>query len=271
MQERFKVDALALAFGVKAVVGVLMLPLALWHGLPSSPAFYIGIVVMSVLWCMNDVLYFRAIPVVGAGVVSRLLPGTTVASFFLWFLFDPALIQTYIDRAWIGLGLVISVLGIGWSASRLSRCHVSRHAVRLLWPVLAIGCIGPIGAKLILENAGPAAGAPFVFGFCQSVTMFLMLGLYKVFKRPVPRREWYNADTLKACILTGCVMGGQIALSSLALLKTEHPSYVSALLFTDAIWIIVIYRMLGRREEANVGAGLGIVAGAIALVILRSI
>jgi hypothetical protein len=57
----------------------------------------------------------------------------------------------------------------------------------------------------------------------------------------------------------------------MALQTAEHPAYLSVILFTDALWIVLIHRVTGRRDSSNIWAGLGIVACAVALIVVKSL
>lgn len=274
LQEHFKINGLVLAFGIKLVVLLLMLPVMLTQPIPTEPMFYVGIALLSVVWCISDVQYFRAVPVVGAGVVSRLLPATTMVSFMLWFAIEPSLLLEYAEQPLQSAGIIACVLAATWCAMHLSKCEVSRRAVRLLWFVLLACCVAPPFTKLTLDSAR-LDDAPFAFAFFQALAMLVIWSGYILVRhrpalavRPDPKTM---RRIMLACLLAGLVMATQTVLSAYALMAAEHPSYVTVILFTDALWIIAIYKLVGRRETANVAAGLGIVGAAAALVLLKSL
>ena len=82
-------------------------------------------------------------------------------------------------------------------------------------------------------------------------------------------RLWHMAF---AWVLAAGLAGSlHLILKMVAIHDVEHPSYVVVLGFTEALWIIFVYKLLGRREHANVAAGLGIVGAAAGLVLLKSL
>ena len=81
VQERFKLDGFVMAFWNKVTAIVIMLPLVIYMGAPDNPQFYLLLCAQAMLWVVSDVIFFNAIPKVGAGVVSRLLPVSTIATF----------------------------------------------------------------------------------------------------------------------------------------------------------------------------------------------
>jgi hypothetical protein len=49
----------------------------------------------------------------------------------------------------------------------------------------------------------------------------------------------------------------------------DHPSYVTAVCMLDVVWLMVISRIAGWKDESNKWAGMGIVAAAVALAFLK--
>ena len=100
IQERLRANGFALAVMVKLVTCLSVAPFVLKEGFPDSPVFYACVALTSLLWCVSDVIYFRSVPLAGAGVISRLLPSAVLISFILWFAFDPSLIGKYLQKPW---------------------------------------------------------------------------------------------------------------------------------------------------------------------------
>jgi hypothetical protein len=98
IQEKFKADGFSVAFWVKVVVLAITTPLVLQSSFPDDLRFYTTLAMTSLLWCISDVIYFRSVPIVGAGAVSRLLPSAVIITFVLWFFLDPALLDNYLSR-----------------------------------------------------------------------------------------------------------------------------------------------------------------------------
>lgn len=267
--ERAKADPYALAFWNKVFCAIWATPFALMVGLPSDPAFYAIITAMAALWCVSDIFYFRAVPHIGAGVMTRLLPGTVIVTFVLWFFFDPALLDKYLSQPLLFSGICAMIALAAISAAFLKRCRVSMAAVRRIWFVLFAACIGPIGTKLALAHVDPKQGALAVLSI-QSAIMVVMWLVWAAIAKPVPRSVMLNNNALTGGLIVSFFCGIFILLKTYALQFADNPAYVSVLLFTDAFWVLLIYKLIGRKETANVVAGLGIVASALGLVLIKS-
>ncbi len=270
IQERMKGDGFAIALWVKITVVALSAPLAFHFGLPDDPKFYLTLSVTALLWCVSDVIYFRAVPLAGAGVVSRLLPSAVLISFMLWFLVDPALADKYIANPQVSAAIVGVLILATLFAVLVKRDPVSWAGVRLVWFVIFAACTGPIIEKLALGYA-PSSQGPFALMLCQGSMMIAFWAAYYAIKKPLPLTTLFSRPQIQTGLSIGVVAFVVLALKTMALVEVEQPAYLSVILFTDALWIIIYYRLTGRRETSNIWAGLGIVACAVALVILKQL
>ncbi len=269
LQERFRADGFALAFWNKAFCALWALPFILWQGLPADPVFYAYMAGSALLWCVSDVIYFRSVPIVGAGVITRLIPSAVIMTFILWFFIDPALLNKYLADP-VRTAIIVGIITCAAiSAMFIKRCAVSWQAVRLLWFVLAAATVGPIIAKLSLQHAQGFNAAVSLL-FVQSLLMTIFWSVFYAIKKPVPIDVLLHKTSLQAGGAISVACGAMILFKSYGLMHAEHPAYISVLLFTDAFWVILAYKIMGKKETANVWAGLGIVASAIALVIAKT-
>jgi hypothetical protein len=268
IQERMKGDGFAIAFWVKVSAVVLTAPAAFYFGIPSEPKFYMTLAATALLWCVSDVIYFRAVPLAGAGVVSRLLPSAVLISFVLWFFVDTTLLDKYLSNPALS-SLIVGVLLLAtFFAVMVKRDPVSWQGVRLVWFVIFAACVGPVIDKLSLGYA-PVRQAPYAFMFFQGLMMIGFWGLYYAIKKPLPLNVLFSPAQMKTGGAIGLVGTIVLTLKTVALADVEQPAYLSVLLFTDALWIILYYRLIGKHESSNIWAGLGIVGCAIALIVLK--
>lgn len=274
LQERAGANPYALVIWNKVFCALWALPFILVFGLPSAPMFYATMAAGSLLWCVSDILYFRALPQIGAGVMTRLLPGATLLTFLLWFIIDPALLDAYLANP-LKTGVILGILCLAaLSAAFLKRCTITRAAVRQVWFVILAAAIGPILAKLSLsytDLGGNRWHAAFAFLFVNSVMMLMLWAPYYLIRRPVDmatlvaRPAWATGLKISLCV------AGMVVLNSMAYMGVDNPAFVAVLLMTDAVWVLVAYRFLKRQEEGNIIAGLGIVLSAMALILTKSL
>lgn len=269
VQEKFRADAFSVAVWVKITVVALSFPVVLYQGWPDDPDFYLMTFVSSILWCISDVIYYRTIPAVGAGVVSRILPASVIVTFVAWFGVDPDLFGEYmrspLQFGLLGLIVLLSVV----FAVFMKSCPVTWKGMRMIWFVVFAASIGPIMDKLALGYA-PSSRAPVSFMFFQALMMLGLWGLVGIFRKPVPARVFFSKGPVVAGLLIGLFATAKLWLKFEALRSCDHPALLSVILFTDALWIILFYRLTGRQDQSKVWAGLGLVACAVALILVKS-
>ena len=269
IQEKFKADAFAVAYWIKIAVVVLTFPFVIYYGFPTDPGFYLMVALGSLIWCVNDVIYFKAVATVGAGVVSRILPASVIISFLAWFAFEPALIDKYIAEPVQSAAIIAIVLTSVFFAFQLKRCPITWQGIQMVWFVVLAAAIGPLVDKTALGYA-PAAQAPFAYAFMQGLCMLIVWSVFAAIRKPVSRAVFLSTPSVKGGLAIGVVATIKLCLKFAALQYCEHPALLSVILFTDALWIIFYYRLTGREDKSNIWAGLGLVGCAAALVLVKS-
>lgn len=270
IQEKFKGDGFAVAVWVKIAVVIISFPIALYFGFPVEPEFYVMTAVSAAIWCINDIIYYRAIPVVGAGVVSRILPASVIIAFVVWFGFEPSLLEKYLENPDQAVALVLIVLLSVFFAMALKSCPVTMKGFRLVWFVVIAAALGPLIDKLALGYA-PSAKAPFAYMFTQGLFMLWFWLAYTALKKPVTKAVFFSKEAVRGGLGIGVVACIKLGLKFEALIYCDHPALLSVILFTDALWIILYYRLTGREDHSKIWAGLGLVGCAAALVLVKSL
>lgn len=269
-QDTRKINGFAFAVWVKITVVVINIPFVIAVGWPTDILFYIVTAITALLWAISDVVYFSSINKVGAGVISRTLPLAGIISFPIWFLFAPELLDQYLQSPLQFAAICTILLGSAFFALQMKKCSTSLKGLRLVWFVLFAAIIGPLIEKLALGHAA-AKEAPVAFACIQGSFMIALWGLYAVFKKPISMSEFMKAATYKPGIIAGIGSAAFLYLRFEALRLCDHPALLTVILMTDALWILLFYRIMGKKDGSNIWAGLGIVGCAAALVLVKSI
>lgn len=268
-QERFKLPGFAMAFWSKAACILFALPFVLYFGAPANPLFYGILVAQALLWVVSDVIFFSTVSSVGAGVVSRILPSSVIITFFLWFLIDPATLDKYLQTPFLSLGVVAALGASVYFATRLKRCPVSWAAVRMIWFVIFAAVVGPLAIKLLLGQSTFRQG-PFAYVFFEGLFMLTVWGAYYLWRRPVERAVMFSRKTLTGGLIVGGFSFLMLSTNAAALFLVDNPGLLPAIKFTDSFIILLYYKLTRRKEESDVLAGLGIVACAALIIVLKS-
>ncbi len=269
VQEERKADGFALAFWNKVFSALWMVPFVIVLGLPADTRFYAAIAATSLLWCVADVVYFRALPVVGAGPISRLMPTTIFFTFILWFFYDRSLLSHYLGHPGRSILITILIAATVYFATRLKKCSLSRKAVCLIWPVLLAATLGPMIQKFSLGHAA-AAQAPTAIVFVQAIMMTGFWAIYSFVKQPVNFSVIRSGHAAKTAGIMSIFSAAAVTLQNVVLAHLAHPAYLPALLLGDSVLIVMAHRVMGRPDTGDVKAGFGAVACAAALAFIKN-
>jgi hypothetical protein len=269
LQEHLKVNGVALALWCKVACVIVTLPFVIYYGLPSDWRFYAWLLPQAMIFAFSDVITFRILPEIGAGVLSRVLPGTVVTSFFLWFAVNPGELKQYADNPAISAAIIAVVCGTGWFASRLTKCDVTMQAVRRLWFPIVGNTLSPVLAKITTHYADAYQGA-FGFTFAQALMMIAMwLGWIQVAK-PVPWKSIVAMDTVKKSMMIGVITAVMVVTIVASFYFVDNPAYSSALQLVYAAIIIGAHKIMRKEDGSDLVSGAGIVACAMVLIVLKA-
>ncbi len=268
LQRRSKVDTLAMLFWLRVITVVTLARVAYIIGLPTSPLFYITIIIFGVLVTYTDFLFFHFTRHNNPAIAVRLLKPTVIITFLLWFVFDPALLHRYIDHPIRAIIIVMLLIAAVILASRLKQRTVTRSAFIQLWPVLCSASIYPIVSKYILIGVDPWVGAVGV-SFITSVVVLVALIIVQITTDKIPTSALLSTDTMKASALitTPSLLGG-LALV-MAFQAAAHPAYVSVIMMVVPVILSIVGRMLGDPDSGNRRAGFGLLLIAALIVVLQ--
>jgi hypothetical protein len=214
------------------------------------------------------VIFYRSINETGAAVIARVMPIAMIVSFFLWFALDWPTAQAFAAQPAHALGITAILLLLAFFAWNLKDCAVTKKALRKVWFVLFAEIAGSISTKYITRQADISQGV-YAYVMAEGIIMVAMWMIYYAITKPVPPRVMFGAASVKAGLITGLVAACAVSATVYAVYHIDNPAYVSAMRYLDAVMILGIYKMTGRKATGHIWAGLGIVACAAALVILK--
>lgn len=269
IQEKHKANPFAVAIWVKIGVALLTLPFVIYFGLPDNPRFYIFAGLSAAIWSISDVIYYRSVSEVGAGVISRVLPSAAILSFLVWFMINPDQIQKYIDNPLQGTAIFAIIIVSSVLAMMMRKCPHSWRGLKLVWFVLFATAVGPLVEKISMGDT-PKAQTPFAMTFVQAVMMLGFWAIFAAIKRPITKDIFILPSSIRTGLMIGTFMTVVLCSRFAALQYVDHPAFLSVILFTDSFWILMYYRLIGRKDDSKVWIGMGIVACAAALVLVKS-
>lgn len=269
MQEHYKVNGYALAFWIKFTCVLVSLPFVFFHGLPDHPMFYFYLALSAVLYAISDVFFFSAIPKTSAGSVSRLIPSAGVIGFLLWFAIDPGLFEKYAGSPFVSGAIFVTLCLFAWFAFRLKKCTVTMQTLRDIWFVVFAATVGPLLAKLTTFYADMEQ-ARYAYVCFQALMMVTLWLVYLYIRKPVENAVFFAPSTWRPGMLIGLVASGMMLAKFTSYYYVDNPAYIPAMIALDSVIILFFYKLSGRKIEGDLLSGLGIVACAVALIILKA-
>lgn len=268
MHQRLNGSTFASCVWLKILAVIIATPVLIKSGLPESPTFYTATAGAALIWCVNDIIYFRNVTTHGAALLSRLAPIGIILAFVVWFFIKPELLGKYLEDP-VRFALVCLTLAFAVLCSVLLRhCPVSWKALKSIWFVLLAVPAGSILMKIAADHAPKAQG---VFGYV-GLEAALMLCFYAViltFTRRTAVKEIFSFQGLKTGGIIGALLIVGIILRTSAYQHVDHPAFVIMISMLDVVWLMILTRLSGWKDNSDKIAGLGIVIAALCLAILK--
>ncbi len=273
MHEKIRAERLSMLFWLRTVMLLISLPILCFLGWPVDPVFYVATFVTAFIWAYADLSSFRATEEFGAGAITRLIPLNVLVTFMMWIVIDPDVLYSYLDDPLRGLGVVAAMCGAVFFAMRMQRNPVSRHALRSLGPVILMSGMGVVFAKIALDHYGAGSSIhSAVFGYMavQAFFMILIFGALEAVWHPVPRAVFAGRVAIQTGILMGINSIAHMIFKGYAYQIVENPAYVSVIILTTPLWVLLYYRLVRKQNVGDMASGFLVVACAALLVYFTS-
>ncbi len=268
MHQRLGASNVATAVWLKILALVVAIPVLIDSGLPQNPVFYMFTAGAAIIWCFNDLIYFEAVKNHGAALLSRLGPLGLILAFVAWFAFHPELLQRYLDDVPRFVGVCGALLLAVVCTMFLKRCRFSSSALKTIWPIIIAAAIGVILMKSAVDYAPDNQGVFGYVGF-EAGLMLIFYALYFLCKQRDAARQIFSLQGIKTGGIAGALLLGGCILRAYAYQNVDHPAFVSMIGMMDVIWLMILTRLSGWKDDSNKIAGLGIVMAALALAFLK--
>ena len=268
MHQRLGGSNVASAIWMKLLAVGIAVPVLIRTGLPQDPVFYLLTAGAAIIWCFNDLIYFQAVKNHGAALLARLSPLGLILGFVAWFLIHPELLNRYMADMPRFIGICATLLLAMGCAMWLRQCAVSWRALKDIWYIIAASVIGILFVKSAVDYAPKDQGVFGYVGF-EATLMLIFYAFYFGISRRATLGDVFSKTGLKTGGIVGlCLMTG-VVLRTQAQQSVDHPAFVTMISMLDVIWLIILTRLSGWKDDSNKIAGLGIVLAALALAFLK--
>ncbi|MFN3826680.1 MAG: hypothetical protein ACK4NR_03540 [Micavibrio sp.] len=267
VSEHFKVNTMHMIVWLRIISVAAVSPLVMLYGLPSDPIYYLSIVGVIIMVAVTDLIYFGSAARNGAGVTTRVQPFEVFATFFLWTIVTPSLMQSYFDTPWRSLWMILALSGCVYFALRMQHHDISRRTFRTMLPVIGLGALMIVLSKTAMNHSPPHSGV-YGYIFLQGMGVLLVYGILMRFwpaKFPTMRKD---KAVLKAGLFMAICSLGHLFSKYYAFKMVVNPAYVTVVGLTAPLWVWLYYKLVKRPDNDDVVAGFGVVICAVVLIIL---
>ena len=156
----------------------------------------------------------------------------------MWCVIDPSVALKYTQTPIKTFGILLSFGGVIYSLKKYYAVKLSRKAMMNLLPILILSSIIAVLNKLIMNegNSHNILKAMQLAWIVSFVVGMVHLGIYIQRKQKISTLFiWQNLKSSSVFIL---LMIG-IILRTLAIHYAQNPAYVSCLVYTSLIWVMI--------------------------------
>ncbi len=234
------------------MVAALVLPFMLVHPFIKNPYFYLICLLQGIVIAVLDYRFARAVKVFSAAVTATVQPMSIGIIFFMWLLFTPSLIRSYIAHPVQFLIILICLSGIVLAALKLRHAKTGRRAMKYLMPCLLLLALGDVlNKQAMMFGAENLTAAIFSYCFitglvCGSWNFILY------FRQEKSVKPIFEKKNLLRGLVISLSMIFLMASKNAAMSGTPNPAYVTAIISLYPLWILLgqgIYQRLNPRAK----------------------
>lgn len=217
---------------------IMLLPFLFVNPILFSAKFYIMALLQAIIACYSDYLSFKVNQKCGAETVSSIIPFSVIIIFFMWCVINPPIVETYINSPLKTIGILLSFVGIICSLRQYYKVALSKEAIIKLMPVLVLSSLIAILNKLIMNegnshNVIKAVQLAWIVSFIVMI-VHLFIFIYK--KNKI--KDLFTGEKIKAFPIFSLLLIS-IILRTLAIHYAQNPAYVSCLVYTSIVWVMI--------------------------------
>ncbi len=272
VNEYMQVRSLHLLFWMRLISTIFLIPWILTVSWPEKWQFYILMLINAPIIAYSDIVIIGLTAADGAGITSRIRPLIHALIFLIWLVITPSLIVDYFQNPLRSLGIIASLaMGISF-ALRLKKCSVSIIALKTAFPALIFGAVAVVIGRLAMEYTDQGIAAIYQYVLLQCIMVFFCYCLFQFVSSIsviMPHMGMVSGisdiKVILAGLLAACSWMISVPAKWYAIMQVENPAYVTIFGLSAPVWVLLVYSISGKKEDADVISGFGIVASVAAL------
>lgn len=233
-----------------AVPAILLLPLLPIVDFIPNWQFYIICILQGAIVSFIDYRNFRAMRTWGAETISSIHPFNIGFVFVCWVIIKPSDIVFYLEHPFRLVGVLSALIGVIYAVSSFRQSKRSARALRYMIPYILASALCEALNKFCMSfvpQSHLASGSYFYIMITAIVVAFVNLMIFR--HRGENFKLLYQKCNLKYAPVMLLLMI-MMALKNYAMFNTPNPSFVTAIMYTYVIWIM-LFALVLRRLHIN--------------------
>lgn len=233
-----------------AVPAILLLPLLPIVDFIPNWQFYMICILQGAFVSFIDYRNFRAMRTWGAETISSIHPFNIGFVFICWIIIKPSDIVFYLEHPFRLVGVLSALIGVIYAVSSFRQSKRSARALRYMIPYILASALCEALNKFCMSfvpQSNLASGSYFYIMITAIVVAFVNLMIFR--HRGENFKLLYQKCNLKYAPVMLLLMI-MMALKNYAMFNTPNPSFVTAIMYTYVIWIM-LFALVFRRLHIN--------------------
>lgn len=260
----FKLDGFIAVFIRGFILLGVGLPLGLYLGAPTEPAFYVFAALSGVLITAADVLLLNAAAHHGGRLTALYIPLKIYFVFVLWSLVDPT--SLYALTA-LQITVIIGCFTATTAAFlNFRRSDASMAALLAVIPIALLFTGADVFAKKAVTDTN-LLGSALMFLTVSGIVAAILAGGWIKFHRKITLGSVLTrANIIGATVMGGLLLVG-IPIMLMAFALAPNPAYVGSITVLASVWLTIYYKLF-RGDDASLTASMVMIASAIILTLV---
>ena len=272
VNQKYKLNGYLLGIWRGFGIAVFFIPFIPLFPVPHSMYYWTLLITQGLLIGFYDSHLFFASAKYGAGPTSRVMVLTTLITTVLWWLITPHEFIKLFDNGTVFITLILILFGFTLSYWQMLKSPVNKEIIIYMAPViLALAFMSIITKDISIHGSSTWAAMIYYL----SVSTFVS-GCYNTFfyirREKVKAKDFFKNVFSPVAIRAGLYLisfsAALITAKNLALRIAPNPGYVTALLLTSPLFVMVFNKYNKIQDTASVKAGIFMIFFLIAMMIL---
>lgn len=259
-------------FWLRILVLAASFPILFFIPAPEDIRFYIAVGLTGIIAGFADIQVINVTIKRGGAVVSRVLPFQIFIIFVMWLCVHPEQVLEYMARPLHTFGILGALSGCVYFSSHMRKCNVSNAALKQLMLPMFGYAANFVLAKYAFDISDFHSGVYYYILVQTAVQLPVLILLGLTSKHDFiryDRKFLFSMQSFKPGIWMFLFWMLHMISKNYANTLTPNPSYVAALVMTAPAWMVLIYKLRGEKDDADTGAGIGLMISAIVLSLLN--